>query len=138
MDMLISEFSCDPMIKGYQKRSLLHFACGIGNTKLVNTLVHKFNFTPVTDLDANNFTPLHIAACCGQTAVAIMLLTKNKCQIDCKSSGEITPLHMACFGGHLSVVKIFVSDFNANLNAHDLQNSTPLHLWLLGLSLIHI
>ena len=33
VDMLVTDFGCDPTIRGYQGRSLLHIASGSGNAK---------------------------------------------------------------------------------------------------------
>lgn len=63
VDMMITEFECDSAIRGYQGRSLLHFACGSGNAKLVEVLVERNLLDPITHVDACGFTPLHIYSC---------------------------------------------------------------------------
>ena len=39
LNSLIITFLCDPKLKGYQGRMLLHYACGVGNVDLINTLI---------------------------------------------------------------------------------------------------
>ena len=41
VELLIRDFLCNPMIRGYQGRTLLHFACGIGNIEFVDRLIQR-------------------------------------------------------------------------------------------------
>ena len=43
VELLIRDFLCNPMVKGYQGRTLLHFACGIGNIEFVDTLIQGYS-----------------------------------------------------------------------------------------------
>ena len=128
VDMLITEFGYDPAIRGYQGRSLLHFACGSGNAKLVEVVVQRKWLDPAIDRDACGFTPLHIAALCGHKEVLNMLIYTFNCPIDYKNEAAETPLHVACINGHTNVVKLLVFEHNADLNACNFQNDSPLHL----------
>ena len=78
IDYLITDCACNPNIKGYQGRTLLHYACGIGNAKMVTTLIEKYCFSPMAT-DAVNQTPLHIAASHGQEEVVRLLITPRAC-----------------------------------------------------------
>ena len=93
MNALITEYSCDPMIRGFQKRTLLHFACSTGKLKLVNALIHKFGIDPMSG-DSQNVSPLHIAAMSGQEETVSLLLTTHKCLINARNSVKETSLCM--------------------------------------------
>ena len=124
IEMLITEFKCDPMIKGYQGRSLLHFASSTRNIGLIETLIQRYRLDPITDLDACGSTPLHIAAICGQQEVVNLLIIKYNCPVDIRNEGNETPLHLACYKGHLNVVKTLV-EHGADLSVRNWQK-TPL------------
>jgi ankyrin repeat protein len=126
VEYLITNCACDPNIKGYQGRTLLHFACGIGNIKLVTTLIEKYGISPMAT-DAVNQTPLHIAASHGQEEVVSLLITKYNLIVDCRSNSKLSPLHLACYCtcGHVSVVKTLLLVYKADLNARDESGDTP-------------
>ena len=124
IEMLITEFKCDPMIKGYQGRSLLHFASSTSNIGLIEALIQRYRLDPITDLDACGSTPLHIATICGQQEVVNLLIIKYNCPVDIRNEGNETPLYLACYKGHLNVVKTLV-EHGADLSARNWQN-TPL------------
>jgi ankyrin repeat protein/GTPase SAR1 family protein len=116
--------ACNPKIKGYQGRTLLHFACGIGNVKLITTLIEKYRISPMAT-DAVNQTLLHIAASHGQEEALRLLITDYNMAVDCRSSHKLSPLHLACYCGHVSVVKMLLLEYKADLNARDESGSTP-------------
>ena len=124
MDYLITDCACNPKIKGYQGRTLLHFACGVGNFEFITTLIEKYGISPMAT-DAVNQTPLHIAASHGQEEVVRLLITKYSLVVDCRNNGNLSPLHLACYCGHVSVVKMLLLEYKANLNARDKSGSTP-------------
>jgi ankyrin repeat protein len=123
-DYLITDCACNPNIKGYQGRTLLHFACGTRNVKLVTTLIEKYGISPMAT-DAVNQTPLHIAASHGQEEVVRLLTTNYNLPIDCRSNYQLSPLHLACYCGHVSVVTALLLEYKANLNARDESGGTP-------------
>ena len=127
IDMLVADFGCDPTIRGYQGRSLLHFACGSGNTKFVRIVVQRKFIDPVNDRDACGRTPLHIAALSGHEKIIDILIDIFNCPVDYQDGGVHTPLHLACISGHMNVVKLLVLKHGANLNACNFQNDLPLH-----------
>ena len=103
VNYLIIDRVCNPKIKGYQGRTLLHFACGVGNVNFVATLTEKYGISPMAT-DAVNQTPLHIAASHGQEEVVSLFLTNYNLKVDCRSNGMLSPLYLACYCGHASVV----------------------------------
>ena len=132
IDMLIIEFKCNPLIKGYQGKSLLHFATGTGNIDLIEALIQGSKLDPITDLDACGFTPLHTAALCGEMAILNLFITKYSCPVDIKTKGMEIPLHFACHKGHLNIVETLVLKHSANLNLRNWRNAPPLHLAAIG------
>ncbi|MCG8622346.1 MAG: ankyrin repeat domain-containing protein, partial [Proteobacteria bacterium] len=115
VDYLITVCACNPNIKGYQGRTLLHFACGVGNVKLVTTLIEEYGISPMAT-DAVNQTPLHIAASHGQEEVVRLLITNYNLVVDCRSNDKLSPLHLACYCGHMPIVKTLVLEYKADIN----------------------
>ena len=70
---------------------------------------------------------LHLAAAHGWTDVVIDLITKYKCNTNCKDDKGCTPLHYAAITGHLEVVWYYEQHCD-RLNTHtDNTITTPLH-----------
>ena len=124
VDYLITDCACNLKIKGYQGRTLLHFACGTGNAKMITTLIEKYGISPMAT-DAVNQTPLHIAASHGQEEVVCLLITRHNLTVDCRSNGKLSPLHLACYCGYVSIVKTLLLTYKADLNALDEFGGTP-------------
>ena len=71
---------------------------------------------------------LHLAAAHGWMNIVIDLITKYKCDTNCKDSRGHTPLHYAARNNHLEVVRYFINEqhcdpsdndhFNACYNGH--------------------
>ena len=109
VDYLITVCACNPNIKGYQGRTLLHFACGIGNVKFATTLIENYGISPMAT-DAVNQTPLHIAASHGQEEVVRLLINKYS---SLESTDLWRLLRLACSCGHVSVVRTLVLKYKA-------------------------
>ena len=133
---LISEFGCSPHVKGYNGRSLLHYACdGDNKSELAETLITKFKLDPLS-VDNSGYTPLHIACWCGHEELARLLITKYNCSVDTENENKQTPLHIACSYGHLDVSKVLISEYNNIMlegdkrfcNTLDKDDNTPLDL----------
>ena len=118
------DYAYDPKIRGYQGRTLLHYACGVGNVDLVNILIEKHGISPMA-ADAVNQTPLHVAASHGQEEIVCLLITKYNCPVDCRSNYKLTPLHLASYCGHVSVANLLVFKYKADVNALDESGGTP-------------
>ena len=137
MNYLITDCACNPNIKGYQGRTLLHFACGTGNIKLVVTLIEEYGISPMAT-DAVNQTPLHIAASHGQEEVVNLLITNYKLIVDCRSNSKLSPLHLACYCGHMPVIKTLLLEYKADLNARDDTGGTPFQKVAMGGSSVSV
>ena len=75
---LISEFGCDPNVKGCNGRSLLHDACTGGDICLVQTLINEYK-ADVNAQDDDCSTPLHVAAHTGKIKIALSLINEFGC-----------------------------------------------------------
>ena len=122
--ILIKKFGCDPYVKGYLGRSLLHSACCGGNINLVRTLIHKHH----EDLkchDNQNNAPLHVAALSGREEIVIALINEFKCDPNARGFEHGSLLHLACAGGNANTVRS-ICKFTSPLIV-DANGDTPLH-----------
>ncbi len=69
-------------------------------------------------------TPLHVAAVCGQEAVARLLIREGADIESLTDRGE-TPLHWAALGGRSIIVELLI-EAGANVNASDQRGETAL------------
>ena len=70
---------------------------------------------------------LHLAAAHGWMDIIIDLITKYKCDTNCKDSHEHTPLHYAASNNHLEVVRYFINEHHCDPMTRDNDDNTPLH-----------
>ena len=70
---------------------------------------------------------LHLAAHHGWMDIIIDLITKYKCDTNCKDSHERTPLHCAAYNNHLEVVRYFINEQHCDPMTKDYDDGTPLH-----------
>ena len=70
---------------------------------------------------------LHLAAAHGWMDVVIDLITKYKCDVNCKNLLQRTPLHYASLAGHLEVVRYFINEQHCDPMTKDYHGQTPLH-----------
>ncbi|KAK2867555.1 hypothetical protein Q8A67_025672 [Cirrhinus molitorella] len=75
---------------------------------------------------ADGFTPLHVAALHGHTAL-VSLFTRHGANINARTNQSSTPLHLACQNNHIQVVSALL-ECNAKLNKKDQYGNTPLIL----------
>ena len=101
----INEQHCDPMAGDNDENTPLHYACRhsqidilqyLLSTGKVNPLAtNKFGNHPMLRIDYRRRLPmLHLAAQKGWMDIAIDLITKYKCDTNCKDSNGCTPLHV--------------------------------------------
>ena len=78
---------------------------------------------------AHHSSLLHLAAAHGWMDVVIDLISKNKCDPNCKNSKDIDciPLHYASAAGHLEVVRYFINEQHCDPMIIDIWHQTPLH-----------
>uniref|UniRef100_A0A8C1RPZ8 Ankyrin repeat domain 27 (VPS9 domain) n=1 Tax=Cyprinus carpio TaxID=7962 RepID=A0A8C1RPZ8_CYPCA len=75
---------------------------------------------------ADGFTPLHVAALHGHTAL-VSLFTRHGANINARNNQSATPLHLACQNSQIQVVSALL-ECNAKLNKKDQYGNTPLIL----------
>ena len=119
--------------KGFEGRSLLHYACNGGMIELTKVLITDFKLDPLIADDIGN-TPLHIVCWGGHEELALktILIIMYNCPVDFKNKNKWTPLHLVCSVGHCSIAQLLVSEFMANLRACDWDNDTPVSKAALG------
>ena len=71
---------------------------------------------------------LHLAAHHGWMNIIIDLITKYKCDTNCKDSHGRTPLHYAVINNHLEVVRYFINEQHCDPMTRYNDGDTPLHL----------
>ena len=95
---------CDPMTRDNDGNTLLHIACNYRHAQIVQYLLstgkvdplakNNNGETPMFKLNYWNRIPLlHLAAQHGWMDIVIDLITKYKCDTNCKDFHELTPLH---------------------------------------------
>ena len=72
-------------------------------------------------------TLLHLAAYNGWMDIIIELLTKYKCDTNCKDTYGCTPLHYASRNNHLEAVRYFINEQHCDPMTRDAYGDTPLH-----------
>ena len=71
---------------------------------------------------------LHLAAHHGWIDIVIDLITKYKCDTNCKDNDGRTPLHYATNNNHLEVVRYFINEQHCDPMTRDNDHDTPLHI----------
>ncbi|KAK2842824.1 hypothetical protein Q5P01_013024 [Channa striata] len=85
----------------------------------------------VNSCNVDGFTPLHVAALHGHSALATLLI-RHGANVNARTSQSATPLHLASQSSHVQVVR-FLLECNAKLNKKDQFGNTPLiHACLRG------
>ena len=78
--------------------------------------------------NAKEISLLHLAAHHGWINILIDLITKYKCDTNCKDSHGRTPLHYAASNNHLEVVRYFINEQHCDPMTRDNGGNTPVHL----------
>ena len=133
----INEQHCDPMTRDNDGDTPLHYACCYGHAHIVQYLLstgkvdplakNKNGYTPLYRSNYEQVSLLHLAADHGWMDIIIDLITKYKCDINCKDSHRRTPLHYAARNNHLEVVRYFINEQHCDPMTRDNDGDTPLH-----------
>ncbi|KAM6973384.1 ankyrin repeat domain-containing protein 27 [Aplochiton taeniatus] len=76
--------------------------------------------------DDRGYTPLHVAAICGQSLLVDLLVSKGG-MVNATDYHALTPLHLSCQKGYQGVTLLLLH-YKANTDAQDNNGNTPLHL----------
>ncbi|XP_061078133.1 ankyrin repeat domain-containing protein 27 [Conger conger] len=76
--------------------------------------------------DDRGYTPLHVAAICGQSALIDLLVSKGAL-VNATDYHAFTPLHLSCQKGYQGVTLLLLH-YNASTDVQDNNGNTPLHL----------
>ena len=133
---LISTGTIDLLTKNKNGEMPLDIACRYDHAHIVQYLVFtgkvnplaKNNEDKIQDWTGNQLPMLHLAAHHGWMDLIIDLITKYKCDTNCKDSRGRTPLHYAAIKNHLEVVRYFINEQHYDPMTRDQFGDTPLHL----------
>ena len=142
----INEQHCDPMTRDNNGDTPLHIACNCSHVDIVKYLLSTGKVDPLA-MNKNGEIPMYnqnysrlplllLAAHHGWMDTVIDLITKYKCDTNCKNYGR-TPLHYAASNNHLEVVRYFINEQHCDPMTRDNDDNTPLHI-VCGLGYLNI
>ncbi|KAM8982980.1 ankyrin repeat domain-containing protein 27 isoform 2-T4 [Ara ararauna] len=94
--------------------------------KLVSGKLNDPSIITPFSRDDRGYTPLHIAAICGQTSLVDLLVAKGAV-VNATDYHGSTPLHLACQKGYQNVTLLLLH-YKASTDVQDNNGNTPLHL----------
>ncbi|XP_077373965.1 ankyrin repeat domain-containing protein 27 isoform X2 [Festucalex cinctus] len=100
-------------------------SCDLCDLRLAGKLNEPSAVT-ASSRDERGYTPLHVAAVCGQ-AQLIDLLASKGAPVNASDDHTLTPLHLACRKGYQGVTLLLLH-YKADADARDNNGNTPLHL----------
>ena len=119
------ERECVEAFKRGNKQDAERLLPQIGQPASIRTTT---NYVPSNRWYARLVSLLHLAAHHGWMDIIIDLITKYKCDINCKDSRGRTPLHYAAINNHLEVVRYFINEQHCDPMTRDNDGNTPLHI----------
>uniref|UniRef100_A0A3Q1FBW1 Ankyrin repeat domain 27 (VPS9 domain) n=1 Tax=Acanthochromis polyacanthus TaxID=80966 RepID=A0A3Q1FBW1_9TELE len=99
-------------------------SCDLCDLQLSGRLNDPSIITPFSR-DDRGYTPLHVAAICGQAQLIDILVHKGA-PVNATDYHALTPLHLACQRGYQGVTLLLLH-YKANADAQDNNSNTPLH-----------
>ncbi|NXX43177.1 ANR27 protein, partial [Tricholaema leucomelas] len=94
--------------------------------KLVSGKMNDPSIVTPFSRDDRGYTPLHVAAVCGQTSLVDLLVAKGAI-VNATDYHGSTPLHLACQKGYQNVTLLLLH-YKASSDVQDNNGNTPLHL----------
>ncbi|NXN10796.1 ANR27 protein, partial [Indicator maculatus] len=94
--------------------------------KLVSGKLNDPSMVTPFSRDDQGYTPLHVAALCGQTSLVDLLVAKGAI-VNATDYHGSTPLHLACQKGYQNVTLLLLH-YKASSDVQDNNGNTPLHL----------
>ncbi|XP_048238818.1 uncharacterized protein LOC124122865 isoform X1 [Haliotis rufescens] len=108
-DLLVSN-QADLTLVDTDGDSLLHLACHVGNTALVQHVLSPSN---INSRGMHGWTPVMVAAVSGHESV-FDLLVSNQADLTLVDTSGDSLLHLACRGGNTAIVQHVLSPSNIN------------------------
>ena len=87
---------------------MLHLAAWNGWVDIIETLIKKHGFDPMSK-DTEENVPLHYSAACSKFEAFKVLVTTYHCDPLCKNSNDVTPLYFAIIGGCIEIFEYYVT-----------------------------
>ncbi|XP_053335581.1 ankyrin repeat domain-containing protein 27 isoform X1 [Clarias gariepinus] len=100
-------------------------SCDACDLRLTGRLNDPSIVTPFSR-DDRGYTPLHVAAICGQSQLVELLVSKGAA-VNATDYHGLTALHLSCQKGYQGVTLLLLH-YKANTDAQDNNGNTPLHL----------
>ena len=97
-----------------------------GNLELLKNLFEQMKFNK-EDRDADENTPLHVAARFGHLKIVKYLIKRINCEKEVKNNSHMTPLHEAALCNRLEVVKYLIEEAECDQETNDNNKNTLLH-----------
>lgn len=107
-------------------RTALHLAAAEGADAAVRALTSAGASVDV--LDSRGWTPLHVAALCGNRGVVVFLLLKGANALRATTHEGDSPLHLAASHNHAGVIEDLLTLGNACVGCCNLHGQTALHV----------
>ncbi|KAM4018029.1 ankyrin repeat domain-containing protein 27 isoform 2-T3 [Anomaloglossus baeobatrachus] len=108
-------------------QKMCHPLCSCdGCDKLASGKLNDTSIVTPLSRDDRGYTPLHIAAICGQYQFIDLLICKGAV-VNATDYHGSTPLHLACQKGHQKIALLLLH-FKASRDIQDNNGNTPLHL----------
>ncbi|NWW35922.1 ANR27 protein, partial [Panurus biarmicus] len=108
-------------------QKMCHPLCYCDNCeRLVSGKLNDPSIVTPFSRDDRGYTPLHIAAICGQTSLVDLLVAKGAL-VNATDYHGSTPLHLACQKGYQNVTLLLLH-YKASTDVQDNNGNTPLHL----------
>ncbi|XP_073515847.1 ankyrin repeat domain-containing protein 27 isoform X3 [Phyllobates terribilis] len=108
-------------------QKMCHPLCSCdGCDKLASGKLNDTSIVTPLSRDDRGYTPLHIAAICGQSQFIDLLISKGAAVNSTDYHGS-TPLHLACQKGHQKMALLLLH-YKASKDIQDNNGNSPLHL----------